>query len=59
MRHRPTALLALLILLLPAAAFARVDAEVLQTIKTDHPPRDMVSSTDGQWLYVLTDGGRI
>ncbi|MEW6502128.1 MAG: thioredoxin domain-containing protein [Thermodesulfobacteriota bacterium] len=59
MRHRPTALLALLVLLLPAAAFARVDAEVLQTIKTDHPPRDMVSSTDGQWLYILTDGGRI
>lgn len=59
MLRRHVALIALLLLLLPGAALARVDSEILHTIKTDTPPRDLATSTDGQWLYVLTEGGRI
>ncbi|MEW6593560.1 MAG: thioredoxin domain-containing protein [Thermodesulfobacteriota bacterium] len=59
MNHCRLASLALFFLLLPAVALARVDAEVLHTIKTETPPRDLASSTDGQWLYVLTEGGRV
>jgi len=59
MHCRHLAFLALLLLLLPAIALARVDTEVLQNIKPDNPPRDLAGSTDGQWLYVLTDGGKV
>ncbi len=59
MFHRHIALIALLLLLVPGAALARMDVEVTHTIKTDNPPRDLATSSDGQWLYVLTDGGRV
>lgn len=59
MLHRHIGFLALLLLLLPCAALARVDVDVLYTVKTDTPPRDLAASTDGQWLYVLTEGGKV
>lgn len=59
MHRRHIAFFALLLLLLPSLALARVDVDVLHTIKTDSPPRDLANSTDGQWLYVLTEGGKV
>jgi protein-disulfide isomerase len=59
MMYRQITLLLLLLLLLPGAALARVDAEITHSIKTETPPRDLAGSTDGQWLYVLTEGGRV
>lgn len=52
--------LLLLLLLLPCAnAMAKVDWELIHTIKIEGTPRDTAGSTDGQWLYVLTDGGKV
>ena len=59
MPYRNIILAALLLFCSATLAAARVDSEVALNFKADAPVRDIASSTDGQWLFVLTDGGKV
>ena len=61
MKRRFSFFLTVLILLLAgyAECFAAVELDILQTLKTEKPPRDVVMSLDGKQIYVLTDDGEV
>lgn len=44
---------------LPAAAPAAVEGRVHQTLQLKQKPLDMVVSAQGNWIFVLTEAGRI
>ena len=61
MKRRFSFVLTVLIFLLAgyAECFAVVELDILKTLKTEKPPRDVVMSLDGKQIYVLTDDGEI
>jgi hypothetical protein len=38
---------------------ATVEWDIIQTLKIEKKPRDVVVSLDGKWIYVLTDDGEL
>jgi hypothetical protein len=46
-------------MLSPLSAWAAAEWEVLQTVKPEHPPIDLVLSSNKKWVYVLDDQGWI
>jgi len=40
-------------------AVAEVDWQARNTIKTQKPPLDVALSSDGEWTFILTEGGKL
>ena len=49
----------LIITVLPIRASAEVEWQIQKTIQMDRPPLDTAVSADGNWIFVLTQGGTI
>ena len=52
-----TALLTTLIF--SAVSFARVEWDIQKKLKLDTPPVDVAVSRNGDWIFILTDSGKI
>jgi DNA-binding beta-propeller fold protein YncE len=52
-------IISMLILITGSTGFAKVEWDIVQTLKLDAPPLDMVISPDGRRIYVLVEGGNV
>jgi hypothetical protein len=49
----------LLLFTLVAHSHAEVEWTLHKTFKTQHPPRDVETSVNGKWVFILTEQGEI
>jgi hypothetical protein len=61
MKHRFVLFMTVLLFLFAgfSESPATVDWDILQTLKIEKNPRDVLMSIDGKWIYVLTDDGEL
>lgn len=52
-------LLALSFLCAPFSASATIEVVPQETLRFERPPRDIAVSSDGEWIFVLTEGGTV